>query len=411
MQAVVVLQRTLLLAFQVALVFSGAFGLFSFYLAVLLGGAFASITVLRSSYRRVVLPDKTYLACYGALAVLSVLSMLWAVDPQWTVPVVRRTVALTVILTGLLWYLSAERDYLFFLRAASRAGALGGLVIALGYIIDPGGRSHLIGGPNAVGVILGNCFLATFLLFHITRERRVLVHAGWIGAGILLTLSVRTLVFVVIVVALFGAFQLGGAFVRGRIATASLRDWAAVLIVLAGLGSGVVMGDALGRIAARGVGGEENVARVAVFVQGMEYAADQPVWGAGFGASRLFFERDWGVPTYTHNTYLELWIGGGLPALALYLLLIGMVMGRAASRVVGGCNAVGQFALAYAVGVLALGWTMDLYINVTAMVMLAFLHRLTSRSPGAVGVDSLIGFARSRIFIVPRSAPVPSGST
>jgi O-antigen ligase len=93
------------------------------------------------------------------------------------------------------------------------------------------------------------------------------------------------------------------------------------------------------------------------------------------------------VPTYTHNTYLELMIGGGFPALVLFLLLLGTVGVRAVRRMAYGSRIGGPFALAYVVGVAALGWTMDLYTNVMTMVMIAFLYRLAAGHGGATVLE------------------------
>ena len=58
--------------------------------------------------------------------------------------------------------------------------------------------------------------------------------------------------------------------------------------------------------------------RVALFEHGVNYCFDAPFFGNGFYVFSQLFKRDYGLAFYSHNNFIETFVGGGFFAFVLY---------------------------------------------------------------------------------------------
>jgi O-antigen ligase len=117
------------------------------------------------------------------------------------------------------------------------------------------------------------------------------------------------------------------------------RNWLAALAMAAVVAGGFALVGALGpdhlgsRIAAMPVEGQH---RAALHGQAFTAIGERPIFGTGLGTYRDVYNlyKDFRLPFWTlptdkaHNTYLELAIEGGLPALILTMLVFLMLIRR-----------------------------------------------------------------------------------
>jgi O-antigen ligase len=222
---------------------------------------------------------------------------------------------------------------------ALMGGLAAAYVLLLGERAD--GRLQGLGlNPNYLGAFLALPFVAAAGLAYRHRRPLWLVPAGACLAGM-------------------AATQSRGAFVAGVAGVAILvmqgrRIGIQVLIAAVAIVAGTVFPAALGAVERLAVGGREAAElshdtqvreRVAGFAA--RVAAGHPLRGIGYGMFPSYADAEFGVRIATHDDYLRLAAEMGIPALAVFLVLLWLgVKGPAPGdlavpRAVTGAYAVG----------------------------------------------------------------------
>jgi O-antigen ligase len=222
---------------------------------------------------------------------------------------------------------------------AAVGGLAAGAVLMLGERVD-GRLQGLYLNPNYLGAFLALPFVASAGLAYRHRRPMWLLPAGVCLAGMVAT-------------------QSRGAFVAGVAGVAILvmqgrRTRVQVLIAAIAIVAGTVFPAVIGAAERLAVGGREAAElsqdtevreRVAWFA--VRVAAGHPLRGIGYGRFPSYAGSKFGTHIATHNDYLRLAAETGIPALAVFLLLLWLgVKGPARGdlavpRAVAGAYAVG----------------------------------------------------------------------
>jgi O-antigen ligase len=258
---------------------------------------------------------------------------------------------------------------------AAVGGLAAGAVLMLGERVD--GRLQGLGlNPNYLGAFLALPFVAAVGLAYRHRRPLWLLPAGACLAGMVAT-------------------QSRGAFVAGVAGVAILmmqgrRITVQVLVATVAVVACTVFPAVIGAAEHLAAGGREAAElshdtevreRVAWFA--VRVAAGHPLCGIGYGMFPSYADSEFGIHIATHNDYLRLAAETGVPALAVFLVLLWLgVKGPAP----GDLAVLRAVAVTYAVGLLFANELTNLVVSTPFWLALGCLLAARNHTPTAQGV-------------------------
>jgi O-antigen ligase len=271
------------------------------------------------------------------LVVIAWLSLLWSVAPEFTY---RRAIALTIT-TLMPIYLFVRFDLETLLRFLTAVVAIIVIASLVWVFLVPAYGVHNEG--EHTGAFRG-------IFFHKNTTGRVMVYclaiviAAWIGSGLnkvlLAGLGFLTLVMILGTTSqttLLGTFSLFGGLIAVRMVRGqAIKSALTTLVILAIAWHGALIGLANYDLILEALGRDASLTgRTGIWEYTFQYALKQPFTGYGYDA---FWNGDlspgaqyaayWKTP-HSHNSWLEVFIALGLPAVLIMFVLMVVTLGRA----------------------------------------------------------------------------------
>ena len=316
----------LFLIFNVGCYFAELSSLVSLSYVFLLGGCFVSLMEKRR------FPNIVFVMWILAFLAYSFVSVLWSysVDLTFQSIIILLKVAITVIC--FYYMLQSKEDFQFSLGALSLAGVLWGILYLslLDFDISVlsnnrfySGNDNFFDMPNLNVVSLYLSFSFVYFSFMFFRTKNVCTLILAIVALFLIVVlgSRKSIISIVICLALIfpklhksNKVQLIAFIFISLFLLVSFIPSEYISFVSERLGQ-------LNFLAEEIKLDESDQIRVALFDRGIDYSMDAPILGNGFYVFSQLFNRDCGIAFYSHNNFIETYVGGGLVGFLMYYVM------------------------------------------------------------------------------------------
>lgn len=374
----------------ITLFLSGAYKPLGVYVNYAFGVLFAVSAIYAANFKVSLLLKNVAWWAYLFFCILAIASLIWAVDPSTSVRHVRQAAVITFIMAGLVLYISSPKRWVEAVRFVVLISGIFGFIVFSAKLAEGDlSRSYLLGGPNSVGLYFAiGAVFAFYLIYKNVNRASSFIYVLLIALGLVSVQSVRSILLIFVALSFALAFAIAFVLIKAFIFMKVRRRapriiFISVVIFVAISGAfflyesneDSLLNNTITNIQEKLLDGNSRSIRVRFELAetGYRLAEECSPFGCGLEYSRTYFEQLIGNRTYTHNNYLEVWIGLGIPGLALFLSLL-IYTGIRSINIAAMRHESSQFILVGGiVGLSVVGLTHNLYTEPMAIIFIIFV--------------------------------------